>query len=213
MSNKSRRRIVWEFCDIDRKFIECLKEEFDRVVIGLQIDIRFADHSILDCRCDAYVSPANSYGIMDGGIDLVYSRAFQLLQEKVFKAVSGHGGLIPVGVAEVIRVPVSRFVDDPVSYLIVAPTMVIPEPVPNTINAYLAMRAAAKAVACHNTIAHPKDQINSIACPGLCTATGRMKHQNAARQMVHGLIHGSYPSGPFTCWNEIVPFHKNLTIH
>lgn len=28
--------------------------------------------SILDVRCDAVVSPANSFGFMDGGIDLIF---------------------------------------------------------------------------------------------------------------------------------------------
>ena len=32
--------------------------------------------SILDVACDAVVSPANSYGFMDGGIDMVYSQFF-----------------------------------------------------------------------------------------------------------------------------------------
>jgi hypothetical protein len=32
--------------------------------------------SILDVACDAVVSPANSFGFMDGGIDMVYSQFF-----------------------------------------------------------------------------------------------------------------------------------------
>jgi hypothetical protein len=30
--------------------------------------------SILEVECDAVVSPANSFGFMDGGIDMLYSR-------------------------------------------------------------------------------------------------------------------------------------------
>ncbi len=30
----------------------------------------------LDVKCDAVVSPANSFGFMDGGIDLIYSHRF-----------------------------------------------------------------------------------------------------------------------------------------
>jgi O-acetyl-ADP-ribose deacetylase (regulator of RNase III) len=32
--------------------------------------------SILDVACDAVVSPANSFGFMDGGIDAVYLSLF-----------------------------------------------------------------------------------------------------------------------------------------
>jgi len=32
--------------------------------------------NILDLKVDAVVSPANSFGFMDGGIDMVYSRHF-----------------------------------------------------------------------------------------------------------------------------------------
>ena len=32
--------------------------------------------SILELSCDAVVSPANSFGFMDGGIDMLYSRHF-----------------------------------------------------------------------------------------------------------------------------------------
>ncbi len=32
--------------------------------------------SILDARCDAVVSPANSFGFMDGGIDAIYLSFF-----------------------------------------------------------------------------------------------------------------------------------------
>ena len=39
---------------------------------------------ILEGRCDAVVSPANSFGFMDGGIDLTYRRYFGLdLQSRV----------------------------------------------------------------------------------------------------------------------------------
>jgi hypothetical protein len=32
--------------------------------------------SISEAKCDAVVSPANSFGFMDGGIDMAYSRYF-----------------------------------------------------------------------------------------------------------------------------------------
>jgi O-acetyl-ADP-ribose deacetylase (regulator of RNase III) len=38
--------------------------------------IRIHLGSILDLTCDAVVSPANSFGFMDGGIDALYARHF-----------------------------------------------------------------------------------------------------------------------------------------
>ena len=32
--------------------------------------------SLFDLSCDAVVSPANSFGFMDGGIDMLYSQFF-----------------------------------------------------------------------------------------------------------------------------------------
>src|SRR5260221_8759755 len=84
---------------------------------------------------DAIVSPANSFGIMDGGLDLairdqlgfsVQSKIQEVIMEK-------HHGELPVGCAEIIATNDARW-----KYLIVAPTMRIPEPIPFTVNAYLA---------------------------------------------------------------------------
>ena len=38
--------------------------------------------SILDVECDAIVSPANSFGFMDGGIDAVYTKHFGKQQNR-----------------------------------------------------------------------------------------------------------------------------------
>jgi hypothetical protein len=39
--------------------------------------VRIHHGSILDLECDAVVSPANSFGFMDGGIDAVYHAALR----------------------------------------------------------------------------------------------------------------------------------------
>lgn len=44
--------------------------------------------SILDLNCDAVVSPANSFGFMDGGIDMLYSQHFgRHVQERLQTAI------------------------------------------------------------------------------------------------------------------------------
>src|SRR5947208_510544 len=83
------------------------------------------------------VSPANSYGFMDGGIDAAYRAFFgaqieRRVQEAVAQRPEGH---LPVGASLVIRTGHQR-----VPFLIVAPTMTVPEQVMSS-HCYRAMRA------------------------------------------------------------------------
>jgi O-acetyl-ADP-ribose deacetylase (regulator of RNase III) len=78
---------------------------------------------IFDVACDAVVSPANSFGFMDGGIDLPYSKYFgwqvqQRLQELI---VQHHRGEFLVGTAEIVETD-----DKGIPFLIAAPTMRVP---------------------------------------------------------------------------------------
>ncbi|HWA83633.1 MAG TPA: hypothetical protein VG820_09380 [Fimbriimonadaceae bacterium] len=44
--------------------------------------------NLLDVAADAYVSPANSFGIMDGGIDIVLRDRFPLVESRVQDAIA-----------------------------------------------------------------------------------------------------------------------------
>src|SRR4051795_8384399 len=61
--------------------------------------------SILDVQCDAVVSPANSFGFMDGGIDALYLRQFgDEIQERLRRVIfERHHGELMVGAAEIIE--------------------------------------------------------------------------------------------------------------
>src|SRR5580700_10588103 len=102
---------------------------------------------ILEGRCDAVVSPANSFGFMDGGIDLAYRCHFGVdLQSRVqAKIRNAFFGELHVGQATVV--PTGH---DAVRYLVVAPTMRVPDRIGDTVNVYLAFRAALLAVLAHN---------------------------------------------------------------
>ena len=134
---------------------------------------------------DAIVSPANSFGYMDGGIDFVYSDYFgwgigDLLREKLW---TEHNGELLVGQA----VAVDMRLTDPrhqhqkervnrIPYLISAPTMRVPANVSGTVNAFLAFRATLR-------VAKEKG-FESILCPGLATAIGQMPPRVCAVQML-----------------------------
>jgi O-acetyl-ADP-ribose deacetylase (regulator of RNase III) len=151
---------------------------------------RFADagpwsigsNNILRQKGDAIVSPANSYGYMDGGIDLAYRNHFGLgIQNRLqlyLKQV--HGGCLPIGEAVIIQT-----MNDLIPLMIVAPTMERPTDVSRTENAYLAMRAVFCRVRAYNETARERGEspIHRILVPGLATGIGCMNVDESARQM------------------------------
>ncbi len=141
---------------------------------------------------DAMVSPANSFGIMDGGLDLAIRDALGLAVQKEAQRVilERHHGELPVGQAEMVATSHKKW-----PYLIIAPTMRAPESVAQTIHAYLAFRAALLAVARFNGAASDgMGRIDSIVCPGLGTGIGAMDYTRCAQQMHRALQHVSEPA-------------------
>jgi len=136
------------------------------------------DHAPMNVVADAVVSPANSFGFMDGGIDAVYTHRFGFALEARLQAVllAEHGGELPVGEAVIVETG-----NETIPWCISAPTMRVPEAVPDSVNAYLAFRAALRAVRAHNAAGLAK--IRRILCPGLATTTGQMPVERCATQM------------------------------
>ncbi|ANB18461.1 macro domain-containing protein [Dokdonella koreensis] len=133
---------------------------------------------ILSTPVDAVVSPANSFGFMDGGIDLHYARFFggglqDALRQRLLDAYDGE---LPVGQALVL--PTGHAT---VPYLVSAPTMRVPVTIDRTVNVYLAFRAALLAVRRHNATAAPP--IRRLAAPALGAGVGAMPPARVARQM------------------------------
>jgi len=136
------------------------------------------DNAPIDIAADAVVSPANSFGFMDGGIDAVYTHQFGFALESRLQALlaAEHGGELPVGCAAIVETGSPE-----IPWCVSAPTMRVPEAVADTANAYLAFRAALRAVLAHNAAERPP--IRRILCPGLATTTGRMPVGRCAAQM------------------------------
>jgi O-acetyl-ADP-ribose deacetylase (regulator of RNase III) len=168
------KTIIFELRDVDADVVSAWEKYFKG--IG---NVRISHGDIFDISADAIVSPANSFGYMDGGIDLVYLRRFgwELQTRLQAHLKDEHNGELPVGQATIVET-----FDTTIPYLISAPTMRVPMNVSNSINAYLAFRAAIQAVKQHNREAAGAT-IRTILCPGLCTAIGRMPPDLSARQM------------------------------
>lgn len=132
----------------------------------------------IDIEADAVVSPANSFGYMDGGIDAVYTHVFgtqlqQRLQEVLKLEFAGE---LPVGQAVIVETGSVL-----IPWCVSAPTMRQPMGVADTLNAFLAFRAALLAVRDHNRT--KRSPIRRLLCPGLGTAVGNMPAPRCARQM------------------------------
>ena len=119
------------------------------------------------------VSPANSYGFMDGGIDRKYLEFFgSIIEENLRKAIKRRPeGYIPVGSAEIIQTSNKR-----IPYIIAAPTMIMPEAVPAE-NCFYAMMAVLNITSKH------RDIFRRIYCPGLGTGIGQIPPELAAYEM------------------------------
>jgi O-acetyl-ADP-ribose deacetylase (regulator of RNase III) len=160
--------------------------------------------SILEVDADALVSPANSFGFMDGGIDLVYSEFFGWeIQGAVQEMIrTEHHGELPVGVAGLVETGSARF-----PYLFVAPTMRVPQTLKNSPNAFLAARAVLLLLV-HGQFKQGRlagepiaKHIRRVAFPGLGTGVGALPAAICARQFaaaIESVLIGSVPF-PTSC--------------
>jgi O-acetyl-ADP-ribose deacetylase (regulator of RNase III) len=159
--------------DIDNRVVDAWEQAFADVP-----EVLVSQGDIFEHAADAVVSPANSFGYMDGGIDLVYSMYFGWELEARLKALLSerHYGELPVGQAVVL--PTGHAF---IPFLVSAPTMRVPSVISGTANVYLALRAALIAVLTHNSEASTR--INSLLVPGFGTGVGKMPADRAAAQM------------------------------
>ncbi|MEU0273362.1 macro domain-containing protein [Streptomyces sp. NPDC006307] len=138
--------------------------------------------SILDEQVDAWVSPTNSRGRMDGGVDAVIKRYLGAgIQLRVQRAIRDRfAGRLPVGSA--VCVP-SGAVNP--KFLISTPTMErSAQNVSETLNVALACAAAFQAI--HRQNAEAPGSIRSVALVGMGARTGGVPARVCANLMWTG---------------------------
>lgn len=154
-----------DLIDHDQEVADALREAFAAFP---EVEVTCAD--LLREAHDTVVSPANSAGFMDGGIDAAYVRAFGAsLEDEVRRRATELPEGIPVGSALCVRVKHAR-----VQRVIVAPTMEQPDSV-RAINARRAMAAILRCARAEN--------VEHLFCFGLCTGVGLVEPSDAAEQM------------------------------
>lgn len=156
-------------CDINSEVVTAWEEFFHSDPVTI------LKRSVLEIHAEGacLVSPANSFGYMCGGIDLVYRNYFgKEIEQRVQQDIKDlYGESCPVGDGFCIATQDLEF-----PYLMVVPTMITPGPVADTANAYDAFMCALE-------IAVNKTEIKTLICPGLCTLTGKMNPRVSAMQM------------------------------
>lgn len=171
--------------------------------------------SIFAVECDAVVSPANSFGFMDGGIDRLYTQHYGSgVQEELQELIAReHHGELLVGHAEIVPIPPNNYA----RYLISAPTMRIPQILTDTINPYLAARAVFINVL-HGQFRSGelkgqaiKDRVHSVAFPGLGTGVGRVPFDICAKQVRAAIDEIVLGKNPFPkTWFDASKKHQRL---
>jgi len=166
-------------------------------------NVSVTQSDITQIACDAVVSPANSFGFMDGGLDHALSERFGWHLEKKLQAMIRE---LPEGELLVGQSLLLETGDSVVPFLIAAPTMRVPTNfnIDTSVNAYLAMKATL-------VRATRDERIRSVAIPGLCTGVGRMQPVIAARQMYQAykeIILGHRMH--FTAFSEAQQYHWNI---
>lgn len=149
---------------------------------GLLPHVQVHTCSILDLKAEAVVSPANSFGFMDGGIDALYLQRFgPELQVRLQRMIADqYGGEVLVGEAVAVETH-----DSEIPVLISAPTMRVPMTVLNPNDIRIATRAAVRVAL--------GLQLTSIAIPGMGTGTGNVLPGWAASLMLAGIVDAMHP--------------------
>jgi O-acetyl-ADP-ribose deacetylase (regulator of RNase III) len=153
---------------------EALAVAWEHHFSGLD-DVTVFRGSILESGCQAVVSPANSFGFMDGGLDALYLKYFgDTLQDRVRREIRDvHGAELLVGHACVVKTSHPR-----IHFLVVAPTMRVPMVLKESVNPYLATRVALWVARQWRA-----GIITSLAFPGMGTGVGRVPFDICAKQM------------------------------
>lgn len=174
-ATSSQLRVV--LSDVNAKVVQAWRSAFADTG-----EVEIVAGSILDQRVDAWVSPTNSAGRMDGGVDAVIKRHLGAgIQLRVQRAIrDGYAGSLPVGSA----VCVPSGAANP-KFLISTPTMTQSvQNVRETLNVALACAAAFQAIHLQNAAA--PGSITSVALVGMGAATGKVPPQVCANLMWAG---------------------------
>jgi len=156
-----------------------------REILKSHIDAQFYYGTLVDVMknfdINVLVSPANSYGIMTGGIDRDIVEMYPMVIDNVNAKInqssdfdSGGRKIIPVGRCEAVSL------NNKDKIMLIAPTMFLPKNIEGTFNVFHAFSAILKL-----TDKLPKNVL--IACPCLGTGVGGLSGTKSAMQILRAI--------------------------
>lgn len=170
------------FVSLNQDIINAVREFFPNHIYP---NIEPIYGNISQCKHhDCIVSPANSFGHMDGGIDQTLS--YMLMQNYDENYISSkirhiiatnYSGEQPVGTCILIPTDNTKF-----PFLAHAPTMTVPTNVVRTLNAYYAFKSVLESIKSYNNT-EGVVPIKSILTTTFCTGCGEMSLKHSLIQM------------------------------
>ena len=205
---------------ISPDLFEAFKKHFAKFP---QVEVVFK--SFEQTEFDCVVSAANSFGLMDGGVDQCITDYFgvQMMERVQAQVIKEYYGEQPVGTSMIVRGNADfKFGEDVEllknKYVAHTPTMRIPMNINQTTYVYSAMKAMLIAVEKHNeevdefkrhNISDHKTRIDVVVCPGLGTNAGRVPAEEAAKMMSLALHHFLNPPTEIT-WYYATERHGEI---
>lgn len=131
-----------------------------------------------------YVSPANSLCFMDGGFDYALSRIIFPNIEAEVKQIVKKIGITSIVGKPYIPIGSSIILDKGTKLLVISPTMLLPQNVSSTQNAYYATIAAL-----YNILINTKENVNDIDIifTAFCCGYGKMEEDVSIQQIMRGI--------------------------
>ena len=183
---------IIKFISLNKEWVDYMKEYFKNTAM---IIVDCANIEELPRENACFVSPANSLGFMDGGVDLVLSRKIMPgIEAKVKKRIEQLGIMSTLGRPYLPIGSALSVLHELNTHLIVAPTMFLPHDVRGTQNAYWSFYAALKM---WRKLCSQKNKKFQLIVTSHCCGVGKMSAKDSAEQMRRAyddFIQGKGPS-------------------
>ncbi len=184
----------------DSKMCEAFRRCFDDLPKVRFIEGLFEDLEPHDC----FVTAANSFGIMNAGIDAAVIRFHgeDLMKRIQFRILDEYLGEQPIGTSMIEATNNGKF-----PFVAHTPTMRVPGSIKGTDKIYVATWAALVAVYRHNVTSDQK--IDSVAFPAMGAGFGGVPYDEVARQMSVAYSHYLHPPHRFD-WDMVIARHRSI---
>lgn len=155
---------------------------------------------ITDLEVDAVVSPANSFGFMDGGVDRHYTFVFGDQLQKRLQSLIAETRMRELLVGQAMTL---QTLHEKIPFLVSAPTMRVPKRITDSYDITLATKAA--------YLEARTFRFKSMAFPGMGTGTGGLSPVVAVNAFHQGILEITSPREQPTGFGEAIRRHYSLS--